>query len=461
MPAPLRHPTAAFLAIVFAGALPSVPACAWAQPATHSTSAHAVAPVPIIFVHGNGDHAGLWDNTIWRFESNGYPRDRLFAVDLPNPTATSTVGARESNRSTPEDQAAALAAFVTRVLLRTGATRVALVGSSRGGLTIRHYVRFGGGAAQVSHVITCGTPNHGVMALATMQPESEFNGLSPYLRALNAGREVVAGVRYLALRSDSLDKYAQPTGAALGAPAMRTGVDARSPALRGARNEVLAGTDHREVAFGAASFVAQYRFLTGRAPRTMAIVPESVVVLDGMISATVAGAPTNLPLARATVTVHELDAATGIRTREAVHRTVTRDDGQWGPFVARPTAHYEFEVAAPDSSVILHLYRSPFPRSTRVMHIRLPAPPARRGDSVSVLITRPRGYLGVGRDTVLFDHAPASGITPGVPSVDRALRWFPADGPRTVRTTLNRETLVVRTHPQDRRRLVTAEFQQE
>ncbi|MCA0374118.1 MAG: alpha/beta fold hydrolase [Gemmatimonadetes bacterium] len=434
-------------------ALVATPAPLFAQP--------AAAPVPIIFVHGNGDHAGLWDNTIWRFESNGYPRERLFAVDLPHPLATSTVTAREANRSTPDDQAAALAAFVTRVLLRTGATKVALVGSSRGGLTIRHYVRFGGGAAHVSHVVTCGTPNHGVMALATMQPESEFNGLSPYLRRLNAGSEVVAGVRFLALRSDSLDKYAQPTGAALGAPAMSTGVDARSPVLAGAQNLVLPGTDHREVAFGAASFAAQYRFITGRAPRTTDIVPESTVVLDGMVSANAAGAPTNLPLAGAQVTVHALDPRTAQRTTAAVHRASTRDDGRWGPFRATPGASYEFEVVAPDSSVILHVYRTALPRSSTLVNFRLPAPAVRRGDSVSVLVTRPRGYLGVARDTVTFDDVPATGITPGVPSVDRALRWFPADAPRTVRTRLNGETIVVRTHPADRRRLVLAEFQHE
>ncbi|MCE2899718.1 MAG: alpha/beta fold hydrolase [Gemmatimonas sp.] len=424
-------------------------------------AATAGAPVPIIFVHGNGDHAGLWDNTLWRFESNGYPRDRLFAVDLPNPQATSTLAARETNRSTPDDQAAALAAFVTRVLVRTGAPKVALVGSSRGGLTIRHYVRFGGGAAHVSHVITCGTPNHGVMALPTMQTESEFNGLSPYLRALNGGSEVVPGVRFLTLRSDSLDKYAQPTGAALGAPGMQTGVDVRSPELAGARNVVLPGTDHREVAFGPEAFAAQYEFLTGRAPRTTVIAPDSAIVLDGMVSASVAGAPTNLPLARAAVTVHEVDATTGERTKAAVHRTVTRDDGRWGPFRGRAGAHYEFEIAAPDSSVMLHLYRSPFPRSSPYVHFRLPAPSRPLGDSVSVLIIRPRGYLGVGRDTVLFNNAPAVGITPGVPSADRALRWYPADAARSVRTQINGEVLVVRTHPQDRRRLVAAEFQRE
>ena len=31
---------------------------------------------PIVFVHGNGDTAALWQSTIWRFESNGWPTDR-------------------------------------------------------------------------------------------------------------------------------------------------------------------------------------------------------------------------------------------------------------------------------------------------------------------------------------------------------------------------------------------------
>lgn len=423
-------------------------------------------PVPVIFVHGNGDHAGLWDNTIWRFESNGYPRDRLFAVDLPHPLASSTPSVREVNRSTPDEQAAALAAFITRVLIRTGASKVALVGSSRGGLTIRHYVRFGGGAAHVSHVITCGTPNHGVMALAGMQPENEFNGLSPYLRALNGGSEVVRGVRFLALRSDSLDKYAQPTGAALGAPGMQTGVDALSPALRGATNLVLPGTDHREVAFGPEAFAAQYRFITGRTPRTLKIEPEHVIVLNGMVSGTVAGAPTNLPLRGAQVVVHETDTATGLRTAEAVHRVTTRDDGLWGPFRARPGVVYEFEVVAPDSSVLLHLYRAPFPRSSQVVNLRLPAPPARRAgggpsnaDSVAVQIVRPRGYLGAGRDTLRVDGELARGITPGVPTVDRSIWWFDASQARSVRMEFNGQTLVMRTPSADRRRVVMAEIQ--
>ena len=421
----------------------------------------ARAQTPIIFVHGNGDHAGLWDNVIWRFESNGYPTSRLFAVDLPNPSASSTRTAVELNRSTPEDQTAALAGFVTRVLLTTGARKVALVGSSRGGMTIRNYVRYGGGAAHVSHVITGGTPNHGVFAIPTMQPEGEFNGAGRYLRSLNEGSEVVPGVKFLALRSDSLDKYAQADGAGLGMRGTPTNVDSRGPALRGALNVVLPGTDHREVAFGPAAFRAQYRFITGRVPAQEDIVSDTVAVLEGMISGNANASPTNLPLANAVITVHAVDAATGQRIGAPAYRAVTSQTGRWGPFRASPRERYEFEVASPDSAVILHVFRMPFPRSSRVVNFRFPAPPAGRADSASVLILRPRGYVGFGRDTVEFDGTRAAGIPAGVPTVDRAIRWFGAREPLSVRTRVNSETIVVRTQPGDTRRLVLAEFQRE
>src|SRR5690242_4574734 len=42
-----------------------------------ATSLPASAYPPILFVHGNGDSSALWITTLWRFESNGYPRERL------------------------------------------------------------------------------------------------------------------------------------------------------------------------------------------------------------------------------------------------------------------------------------------------------------------------------------------------------------------------------------------------
>lgn len=57
-------------------------ACAALQPAAERHE-------PIVFVHGNGDTAALWETTVWRFESNGYERNLLHAVDFANPLARS------------------------------------------------------------------------------------------------------------------------------------------------------------------------------------------------------------------------------------------------------------------------------------------------------------------------------------------------------------------------------------
>jgi pimeloyl-ACP methyl ester carboxylesterase len=417
----------------------------------------AAAQAPIVFVHGNGDHAGLWDATIWRFESNGWPADRLFAVDLPSPTASSRIAVAEPNRSTPEEQTAALAAFVTRVLLQTRSDKVVLVGSSRGGMTIRNYLRFGGGASVASHAVLAGTPNHGVFALPDLQPDSEFNGRGPYLAALNAGSEVVDGVRFLTLRSDGADKYAQPDGAALGMAGVATNVDATGPSLAGAEDVVLPGADHREVAFGEAAFSAMFRFLTGRAPSHRAVVVDSAAVLDGLVSGYEHGAPTNRPLPGAHVTVHRVDPGTGARLGEPVHERTVESSGRWGPFRADPSHHYEFTIASPDSATILHVFRPAFPRGSRHVNFRLGAATPAVGDSVAVTFVRPRGYLGAGRDTVQLDGEPVRGVPPGVPTVDRVLVRVPAASPRSFTFRFNGQRVTAQTRGTDPRRTIVVE----
>ena len=44
---------------------------------------------PVLFVHGNGDHAALWITSLWRMESNGVPRERMFAINFTDPLARS------------------------------------------------------------------------------------------------------------------------------------------------------------------------------------------------------------------------------------------------------------------------------------------------------------------------------------------------------------------------------------
>ena len=108
---------------------------------------------PIVFVPGNGDTAALWVPTIWRFESNGWPRDRLYAIDLPYPLARDDDTKEQPGRSSSAEQMAFLAAEVRKVLAATGAKKVVLVGNSRGGYAIRNFIANGGGAAVVSHAV--------------------------------------------------------------------------------------------------------------------------------------------------------------------------------------------------------------------------------------------------------------------------------------------------------------------
>ena len=121
-------------------------------------------PVPIVFVHGDSDQAAIWQTTFWRFESNGYPRDRLFAINFTNPQARDDDGVAQPNRSSTEDELRELTAFIDAVRRKTGADKVAMVAISRGGYSTRDYVASGAGAASamrcsVARPITASSPS--------------------------------------------------------------------------------------------------------------------------------------------------------------------------------------------------------------------------------------------------------------------------------------------------------------
>jgi triacylglycerol lipase len=436
------------LALAAAAASTSLVACA--------TGPAATAMTPIVFVPGNGDTAALWMTTLWRFESNGWPRDRLHAIDMPYPLARDDDTRDQPGRSSTAEHMAYLASEVKKVLAATGAAKVALVGNSRGGYAIRNFIA-NGGAPIVSHAVLCGVPNHGVAADPTGRLDNEFNGAGRFLTRLNAsgtnGDEVVAGIAWLTIRSDRNDKYAQPDGAALGRPGTPTGVSFDGPALKGADNIVIAGVDHRETAFSPLAFDAMFRFIAGRPPSTLAIVAERQVILDGLVSRLGVDArggsdPSNLPLVGATVEVYATEAQTGARLGPAVHRRTIGGDGQWGPFNADGSARYEFVVAAAGYATT-HIYRSPFPRSSRIVSLH----PERlaevdRAARARVTLTRSRGYFGVGRDRIALDGAsPPAGVTAGVPSV-ASVSVRPDDAPgRAIVGEFNGERIVGRTWP--------------
>jgi triacylglycerol lipase len=417
----------------------------------------AEGDAPILFVHGNGDSAALWETDIWRFESNGYDPALLSAVDFPHPAARTADDVAQANRSSAADVLADLKSSVDQVLAATGRDRLVLVGSSRGGYSIRNYIRNGGGAQTVSLAILAGVPNHGVFALP-FKLMSEFNGDGPFLKGLNNPHETDPGVRFVTLRSDRYDKFAQPTGEFVGFPYIPTLVGYKGPALDEADNIELPGLDHRELAFHRLAFARMYQAVTGREPATLDPTPIDHPVLDGMVSGFENGEFTNLPLAGATVELYEVDPKTGLRLGDAAYRHVTDADGRWGPFTGSSTAYYEFVVAAAGYPT-MHIYRTPFPRSLRYVQLRLgPVAPAYAKAGSVVILSRPRGYIAQGRDQYAIDGAVPPGVASGVPAVDSITKTYDAGPSRSVPVSLNGEQLTVRTAPLADGQVVVAEF---
>ncbi len=385
-----------------------------AQIAPANSSASEIPP--IIFAHGNGDHAALWITTLWRMESNGVPRERMLAINFTDPLARTDDAVAQENRSSTADQRRELADAIRELKQRTGAARVALVGNSRGGNAIRNVVKHGGGA-DVSHAVLCGSLNHGAFDWED-NPGSEFNGRSPFLRELNAGDdEVTPGTAFLTLRSDGMDKYAQADGRFVGKPGTPTNVTNDGPALKGATNLVLGTIDHRETAFHPRAFREIYKFIAGREPDRIEIVPEAEVRLSGLVTATPRGVQTNRPVGGATVEIFHVSPDSGERFGGPIHSSKTGADGRWGPAKVDPSWYLEMVLTTPDAP-ITHFYRSPFPRSSDIVHLRAAKPlgPTDAGAGSVVIMTRPRGYFGLPRDIVLFDGKEPADVKAGVPT---------------------------------------------
>jgi pimeloyl-ACP methyl ester carboxylesterase len=444
-----------------AGALPllagsfGLPLLGWrAQAQTVPT-----AVPPVLFVHGNGDHAALWVTTFWRMESNGVPRERMLAINFTDPLARTDDKVEQANRSSTEDQRRELGEAVKELQRRTGAPRIALVGNSRGGYSIRNYIRNGGGA-DISHAVLCGVPNHGIYEWDEGLG-GEFNGRGPFLRGLNEGEsEVTPGTAFLTLRSDGIDKYAQADGRFVGKPGTPTGVTPDGPALKGATNLVLGALDHREIAFHPRAFREIYKFIAGQEPSRIEIVPETEVKLSGLVTGTPGGVVTNRPVSGATVEIYRVTPETGERIGGPVHSSQTGADGRWGPAQVEPSWYLEIVLTSAGSPTT-HVYRSPLPRSSEIVHLRAARPlgPADAGAGAVVLMARPRGYFGLPRDVVLIDGKEPKDVKSGVPTDSVTTLRLPAEEiGRAVVAMFNTERIVVRAWPASENRIAVAEL---
>ena len=148
-----------------------------------------------------------------------------------------------------------------------------------------------------------------------------------------------------------------------------------------------------------------------------------------------------------------------------VHAKTTGSDGRWGPYSARPDRQLEFLVriaGLPATSIVC----PPFPRGSSLVRLSpaIPSPEERAGEGL-IVIRRPRGLSGAGRDVVRANGAPAR---PRAESVYRflldtdepvpgiAAHAVPV-GRGAVRIQVNAETVTVRARPLDEA-VVVAEF---
>lgn len=121
-------------------------------PAAKTATAAAVTPLststPVVFVHGYTGNASNWVTAMSVFRLNGWSSSKLFAYEYDS------YGNNVTN-------AQGLAAFVDNVKSRTGASKVALVNHSMGGLVSQYYLKVLGGNTSVSHLASIAGANHG------------------------------------------------------------------------------------------------------------------------------------------------------------------------------------------------------------------------------------------------------------------------------------------------------------
>ncbi|MCF8160390.1 MAG: alpha/beta fold hydrolase [Polaromonas sp.] len=128
--------------------------------------------VPVLLVHGYICNYRLWDKLARALHEAGHP---VLAITL-EPLFTSI-----------DDYAPQIQQAVRQLQQASGATQVALVGHSMGGLVIRAWMR-SRGSADVAKVITLGTPHQGTQ-MASWSPTTNAAQMawhSAWLQALQA-----------------------------------------------------------------------------------------------------------------------------------------------------------------------------------------------------------------------------------------------------------------------------------
>lgn len=180
----------------------------------------AAHPYPVVLVHGTfADEGSNWVTLAPLLYNNGYC---VYAFNYGETILSGLLGSVDGLGNI-EHSAEELSSFVGKVLSKTGASKVDIVGHSQGGMMPGYYVRFLGGASKVHTLIGLSPSNHGttVDGLTTLIEEFPFASLlvntflgvigapslpqqevgSAFQKKLFGSGDTVAGPRYVVIQT--------------------------------------------------------------------------------------------------------------------------------------------------------------------------------------------------------------------------------------------------------------------
>lgn len=175
-----------FSSATTAGAVGSASAPTVSVARSVSAARTLATSTPVVFVHGYTGSASNWTTAKSVFQLNGWSSSSLFAYEY------NSYGNNITN-------AQGLATYVDNVKARTGASKVAIVNHSMGGLVSQYYLKVLGGNTSVSHLASIAGANHGTTAAGACLVYATCQQMYPgssFISAITSGDETPGTTRY-------------------------------------------------------------------------------------------------------------------------------------------------------------------------------------------------------------------------------------------------------------------------
>jgi pimeloyl-ACP methyl ester carboxylesterase len=269
---------------------------------------HSRYHLPVLFVHGGAGSAQQYETPAKRFTSNGYDLDDVAVFEYDS----------TFKRNTQDQVQAALDKRIDELKAQQQVETIDLAAHSLGtGIAQRYLSSAPEHAAKVSHYVN-------------------YDGA--------ANTALPGGVPTIAIWGQ--------------------GPDTRT--IVGAENVKL-DQSHTQTVTSAESFAAVFRFLNGYAPETTDVVASDRPYVE--VAGRLAVFPENYAPDKATLDVYRVNSATGARTGEAVESFAIDGTGNFGPFLARNGANYEFVVTREGNPLKQHWYPQPFVRDDHLVRL--------------------------------------------------------------------------------------------